>query len=310
MKISRTTRNTRNISRETALRTSVFVTAAYLALSFATPSLADVFMVFPEYSLAPAGKTVKIESTLSKSLPRFGSSGYGSVITISGFIVSCDGVENNLPEFAYANSRTGNTYGKSELGELGVGEDVIERLVDSCVSHAVMGSAEGTSIIAVTLTSSDKRCLSKAFINLTGGDVRTTSPAAYAGDDVLELVPVTDIASAQPGGKARFKLYLDGSPKSGVTVNVSSNDVVFDRGATDSAGVVELDLPLFGASQSRGATGGYCYVYSEVNDGGTTYQASVNFRLGSESIAGYVVDRNRNEAGLLFNATMRMGPLR
>ncbi|MDR1508389.1 MAG: DUF4198 domain-containing protein [Synergistaceae bacterium] len=299
MKISR---SRQNISRETVFRTGVFVTAVCLALTFAAPSLAGVFMVFPEYSLAPAGKTVKIESTVSDSLPQFGSSGYGPGVTISGSIVNGEGSENDL-DFYRSDSSTGYTYTKDRFD--GFGEDVIGLLVDSGVSYAVIGSSEGTSIVSVALTSSSKRYFSKAFINLTGGDVRITTPVADAGDGVLELVPATDIASARPGDTARFKLYLNGSPKSDETVSVSSNDVTLGSGTTDGDGEVELTLPGYGASPRAG---GYCYVYSEVYDNGTTYQASLNFRLGSESISGNLVARN--DALLQFGATMRIGPLR
>jgi uncharacterized GH25 family protein len=139
----------------------------------------------------------------------------------------------------------------------------------------------------------------KAFVNLKPDGQSTKPLASYFGSNILELVPVEDLASVVPGEIVHIKALVEGKPQSGIIVYVGYKDLpeseylnVIDHGGgdqpamqagvTNQDGIVELTLPEIPTGSDRLND---VYIFSEGdiettrNDEWFIYRSTINFTL-------------------------------
>jgi hypothetical protein len=143
----------------------------------------------------------------------------------------------------------------------------------------------------------------KTFVNLKPDGQSTKSLASHFGSEILELVPLEDLANVKPGGTVQIKAFIGGKPQKGIVVYVGYKDLpeseyinvieleggdqpAMSGGVTDADGIVELPMPEIpaGADELRDV-----YIFSEGdmettrNDEWFIYRSTINFTLSKAS---------------------------
>jgi hypothetical protein len=290
------------------------------------PASAHNSMVYPSKTTAAVGEEVELVGSMSAplgtpDLPYFTSEKIGYTSGNLKMTAFREGKITDIP-LSYAHIKDGQrkVYSSAAEVEEAFLEDqashpndgiytIMRRVLNCSVGSFKIDSEKTTAFATATSftlysgwTFSDQGDIvtfAKTFVNLSPDGQSTKPLASHFGANILELVPLEDLATAAPGKTIQIKALIEGEPQRGIIVYVGYKELpesefinVIDHsggdqpakyvGVTDLKGVVTLRLPEIPAGAERLND---VYIFSEGDletsrkDEWFIYRSSINFTL-------------------------------
>jgi hypothetical protein len=301
----------------------------FIAITAILPASAHNSMVYPSKTTAAVGEEIELVGSMSApfgepDLPYFTSEKIGYTSGNLKMAAFRDGKTTDMP-LSYAHIKDGQrkVYGSAAEVEEAFLEDqashpndsiytIMRRVLNCSVGSFKIDSEKTTAFATATSftlysgwTFSDQGDIvtfAKTFVNLSPDGQSTKPLASHFGSNILELVPVEDLASVKPGGTFHVKALVEGKAQRGIVVYIGYKGLPESEyvsmlyltgaeqpamyvGVTDADGIVELPMPEIptGADELHDV-----YIFSE-GDLETTrngewfiYRSTINFSLSKE----------------------------